>query len=177
MPDWRMMIPRMRCYEVQASAPVRVHRQQPETLCLAPQAEKGAEALPLFADQIAASQPSEDDVMQSRAKAWAAHEDRDRAERAAKWRQARQRLSVMSPKECRILRRAWNCAPYPADPVYLLGFLHSYDVGRFTLDSLPFPLTRTDPHGRVGIRRQPADELPRGDNWTAVFGSDNGKMR
>ena len=110
--------------------------------------QKEREALPLFADQIAASQPSEDDVMQSRAKAWAAREDRDRAGRAAKWRQARQRLSVMSPKERRVLRRAWNCAPYPADPVYLLGFLHSYDVGRFTLDSLPFPLTRTDPHGR-----------------------------
>ena len=46
-----------------------------------------------------------------------------------------------------VLRDAWNRAPYPADPVYLLDFLHSYSVGRFTLERMPFDLVPRDPHG------------------------------
>lgn len=115
--------------------------------------QKDREALPLFAEQIAENQPSEDDEMRHRGQHWDKREASDRAARAAKWRDARQQIEAMSPKERRVLRHAWNCAPYPADPVYLLDFLHSYRIGRFALDSLPFQLTRTDPHGRMLSKR------------------------
>lgn len=45
------------------------------------------------------------------------------------------------------MRRAWDCAPYPADPSYLLSVLHSYSQGRIDLKRLPFPLSRTDASG------------------------------
>lgn len=106
------------------------------------------EALPLLAAQIAEEQPGEDEVMESRAASWAKHEAKDRATRADRWTKARQRLALMSANERRTLLHAWNCAPYPADPVYLLDFLHSYSVGRFTFDTLPFELVPADPHGR-----------------------------
>lgn len=109
--------------------------------------QREREALPLFADQIAESQPSEDEVMANRAVQWAAQELRDRNRRAQLWLKARARINALSANERAVLRRAWDCAPYPADPVYLLDFLHSFSVGRFTLDTLPFNLFPTDPHG------------------------------
>ncbi|UUV08724.1 hypothetical protein [Ruegeria sp. YS9] len=109
--------------------------------------QREREALPLFADQIAESQPSEDEVMANRAVQWAAQELRDRNRRAQLWLKARARINALSANERAVLRRAWDCAPYPADPVYLLDFLHSFSVGRFTLDTLPFNLVPTDPHG------------------------------
>lgn len=96
------------------------------------------EALPLFAEQIAVEQPEEDDVMRMRALRWAVSEQRTRDARAGRWREARRRLAAMEVAERRVLTLAWNRAPYPADPVYLLDFLHGYRVGRFTLDALPF---------------------------------------
>lgn len=54
----------------------------------------------------------------------------------------------MSSNERAVVRRAWNCAPYPADPVYLLDFLHGLSVGRLSLDNLPFNLVPTDPYGQ-----------------------------
>lgn len=109
--------------------------------------QREREALPLFADQIAESQPSEDEVMANRAVQWAAQELRDRNRRAQLWLKARARINALSANVRAVLRRAWDCAPYPADPVYLLDFLHSFSVGRFTLDTLPFNLVPTDPHG------------------------------
>lgn len=105
------------------------------------------EAFPLLADQIAEEQPDEDEVMQGRAVSWAMQEKKDRARRAQNWRNARSRLAALSGNERKFLTHAWNCAPYPADPVYLLDFLHGYSVGRFSLDDLPFELVITDPHG------------------------------
>ncbi|MGB3247386.1 MAG: hypothetical protein WBB25_22865 [Sulfitobacter sp.] len=109
--------------------------------------QREREALPLFADQIAEAQPSEDEVMEARAVQWSAQEVRDRNRRARSWIEARARIDALSLNEKAVLRRAWNCAPYPADPVYLLDFLHSFSIGRFALDSLPFNLVPTDPHG------------------------------
>lgn len=106
------------------------------------------EALPLLADLVAEAQPSEDDVMKARAVQWLEHERRSRALRADRWREARRRLSGFSANEQAVLCDAWNRAPYPADPVYLLDFLHSYSAGRFTLDQMPFDLVARDPHGR-----------------------------
>ncbi|UWR62783.1 hypothetical protein [Phaeobacter inhibens] len=105
------------------------------------------EALPLFADQIAEEQPSEDQVMANRAKAWSEQEVRDRSARAGKWREARRMIDSMPEDERRAVRRAWDCAPYPADPSYLLSVLHSYSLGRIDLKRPPFPLSRTDASG------------------------------
>ncbi|WP_298938336.1 hypothetical protein [uncultured Ruegeria sp.] len=105
------------------------------------------EALPLFAEQICEEQPSEDQVMQDRAQQWVSQEVKSRSERAANWRNARRTLDGMPLRTRYILRRAWNCAPYPADPGYLLGFLHSYNTGRIDIEALPFPLFRTTPSG------------------------------
>jgi microsomal dipeptidase-like Zn-dependent dipeptidase len=105
------------------------------------------EALPLFAEQIAEEQPREDEVMDARAVQWARNEKRSRLQRAELWRKARRRLSSLRDNERRVLLHAWNSAPYPAHPVYLLDFLHSFGVGRFTLDAIPFDLVPRNAHG------------------------------
>ncbi|TWI27788.1 hypothetical protein [Paracoccus sulfuroxidans] len=105
------------------------------------------EALPLLSHLIAETQPGEDEVMQDRAARWAASEIRSRKLRAERWREARRRLAALTSNERTALRHAWNHAPYPADPVYLLDFLHSYAAGRFTLDALPFDLVPRNAHG------------------------------
>lgn len=109
------------------------------------------QALPLFADQIAEAQPSEDEVMQERKVAWDAIELRDRNKRAADWRKARRMIETLPDDERHAMRRVWDCAPYPADPSRLLSVLHSYSLGRFDLKRPPFPLSRTDRSGaRIG---------------------------
>jgi hypothetical protein len=100
------------------------------------------EALPLFADQIAEEQPGEDEVMASREIAWHLSEQRTRKWKADRWRKARQELRAFSDNERRVLTDAWNMAPYPGDPTYLLDFLHRYRIGRFTLDAVPFNFNR-----------------------------------
>lgn len=116
------------------------------------------EAMPLLADLIAEAQPEEDAVMHARAVRWAESEATTRLRRADRWREARRRLAALSGNERIVLRDAWNRAPYPADPVYLLDFLHSYMGGRFTLDALPFNLEIRDPHGRRIAPPCPATE-------------------
>ena len=115
------------------------------------------EALPLLAELVAEVQPSEDEVMDARAIRWLKQERSSRAHRAARWREARGRLAALSGNERAVLRDAWNRAPYPADPVYQLDFLHGYAVGRITLDLMPFNLVQRDPHGcRITPRQFPA---------------------
>ena len=106
-------------------------------------------ALPLFAAEIAASQKSPDDVMQACAAAWAARAARSRQRRADQWRRARRLIDAMPPRQRRRVRAAWNGAPYPADPVYLLDFLHSLEAGRIALDALPFTPRRVTPRGHA----------------------------
>tara|TARA_R110002051_G_scaffold154675_7_gene226832 strand:- start:4026 stop:4658 length:633 start_codon:yes stop_codon:yes gene_type:complete len=105
------------------------------------------EALPLLADQIVEAQPSEDRVMADRALAWSEQEVRDRRARAEKWHEARRQIDALPDDERRAVRRAWDYAPYPADPSYLLSVLHSYSQGRIDLKRPPFPLSRTDASG------------------------------
>lgn len=105
------------------------------------------EALPLFAEQIAEEQPTEDEEMANRGVAWETHEQRDRNRRAARWRKARCLIEALPAAEQNLVRRAWDCAPYPADPSYLLSMLDSYSRGRTDLARPPFPLSRTDPSG------------------------------
>lgn len=110
------------------------------------------EALPLLATLIAEQQPDEDSVMAERAVRWLRAEAETRARRALAWRKARARLRSFTTNEARALYLAWQGAPYPASPEYLLDFLHSYSVGRFTLDRLPFDPCPRDVHGcRVAL--------------------------
>ena len=115
------------------------------------------DALPLFAEQIAEEQPSEDEVMQDRAIRWAESQQRTRDARAARWREARRRLAALTDNERAVLLAAWNRAPYPADPTYLLDFLHGYSVGRFTLDTIPFDQVPRNKHGHRQIADQHKD--------------------
>lgn len=110
------------------------------------------DALPLLAQIVAEAQPTEDEVMTARAAMWTKTERESRATRAGKWREARAQLDALPAPERPALRHAWDCAPYPADPVYLLMFLHSFAMGRFTLTTIPFPLVACDPYG---IRIEP----------------------
>lgn len=105
------------------------------------------EALPLFADQIAAQQPSEDAVMAQRAVQSEQSERIWRRDRAAEWRKARGNIAVMPAKQRAIVRQMWNCAPYPADPSRLLGMLRDVKCGRLDLRKPRFPLSKTDGNG------------------------------
>lgn len=105
------------------------------------------DALPLFADQIAEEQPTEDEVMARRAVLSDQQETRWRSERAAEWRKARRMIDSLPAEEGRAIRRVWDCAPYPADPSRLLGVLHSYSLGKLDLKRPPFPLSKTDAGG------------------------------
>lgn len=109
--------------------------------------QRERDALPLFAEQIAAHQPCEDQVMENRAIAAHEQEVRDRNARAAQWRDARRQIDAFPRRLRRALRLAWDCAPYPADPSRLLGFLVGFGSGRVDLDALPFPLSKTDGSG------------------------------
>lgn len=122
------------------------------------------EALPLFAAEIAARQKSPDDVMQARAKAWAAHEAHSRQRRADQWRRARRLIDAMPPRQRRRVRAAWDGAPYPADPVYLLDFLHSLEIGRIGLKALPFTLRRVNPNGHADSEKVAAGRTCRQSN-------------
>lgn len=109
--------------------------------------QREREALPLFAEQIAEAQPTEDEEMARRAELSDAQEVRWRSDRAAEWRKARRMIDTLPDAERRAVRRAWDCAPYPADPSRLLGVLHSYSQGKIDLKRPPFPLSKTDGSG------------------------------
>lgn len=98
------------------------------------------EALPLFAATIAAEQPAVDDVMTVRAANWTQQERKDRAHRAAKWREARRKLASYSGYVRPALAAYWQNCGWPADPVYLLEMLHMFDTGQLRL---PLPRVTT----------------------------------
>ncbi|WP_420013165.1 hypothetical protein [Tateyamaria sp.] len=109
--------------------------------------QRERDALPLFADQIAEGQPTEDEVMARRAVLPDQQETRWRSKRAVEWRKARRMIDSLPAEEGRAIRRVWDCAPYPADPSRLLGVLHSYSLGKLDLKRPPFPLSKTDAGG------------------------------
>ena len=88
------------------------------------------EALPLFADMIAAGQHSVDEEMARRHVWWDEREREQRALRAARWREARARLFALPNNLRRTVRDLWRTCPYPADATYLLDLLHQIAVGR-----------------------------------------------
>lgn len=88
------------------------------------------EALPLFADAIAARQRDVDEEMARRQVWWIDHERELRRQRAARWREARARLFVLPDPIRRKVRSLWRTCPYPADPASFADFLHQIAVGR-----------------------------------------------
>lgn len=94
-------------------------------------------ALPLFAEMIAAEQPSVDEVHARRAAAWEASEREDRARRAHDWRRARRSLREIEPIEMRErLRDFWDRHRwFPGTPSYLLSMLHMWRTGRLDMEA------------------------------------------
>jgi hypothetical protein len=88
------------------------------------------EALPLFADHIAAQQRDVEDEMRHRAVHWSVSQQDSRDQRAASWRKARQRLFAVDDELRRVIRDIWRGCPYPADPSYFADLLHQIEVGR-----------------------------------------------
>ncbi|KAB2756675.1 MULTISPECIES: hypothetical protein [Brucella/Ochrobactrum group] len=88
------------------------------------------EALPLFANEIAAGQHGVDEEMARRAVWWDEAERERRRMRAASWRKARARLFALPDALRSTVREIWRDCPYPADPGYFADLLHQIDVGR-----------------------------------------------
>ena len=132
------------------------------------------EALPLFADMIAARQHSVDEEMAHRARWWPEQQQRLRDERAAVWRRARARLFEFPAAKRKTIRRTWRDCPYPADPYGFADFLHQIRVGRLDPDRPPWrfhapvraritpdPQCFGDAFKRVGQRMiEPAPGMP-----------------
>ena len=88
------------------------------------------EALPLFADDIAAGQHSVDEEMARRAVWWDEAERERRSQRAAWWRKGRARLFAFPDPLRHRVREIWRTCPYPADPASFTDFLHQIAVGK-----------------------------------------------
>ncbi|MBN9505398.1 MAG: hypothetical protein J0I69_05175 [Altererythrobacter sp.] len=91
------------------------------------------EALPLFADMIAAGQHSVDEEMARRAEWWPGQQQDRRDERALVWRKARARLFALPADRRRAIRALWRECPYPADPHSFADFLHQIEVGKLDI--------------------------------------------
>jgi hypothetical protein len=109
------------------------------------------EALPLFADHIAAQQCDVETEMRHRAERWSVSQQDWRDQRAASWRAARQRLFALDHDSRHVIRVLWRGCPYPADPSYFADLLHQIGVGKLDPHRPPWifhqPLTpRTTPN-------------------------------
>jgi hypothetical protein len=94
------------------------------------------ERYPLFADAIAAEQPSVEHVVAARTQAWEASVRAERKRRAFDWLRARQELASFPPAEAARLRDHWNRHRwYPAVPSYLLSMLLMYRRGDLNMDA------------------------------------------
>jgi hypothetical protein len=91
------------------------------------------QAFPLFAAHIAAAQPSIDWLMQERVVRSRDQEKRSRADRAKKWRQARQRLGAYPASDRRAILAYWNACVWTGDPSYLCSLMTMFDRGDIDL--------------------------------------------
>jgi hypothetical protein len=120
------------------------------------------EALPLFADHIAAQQHDVEDEMRHRAERWSVSQQASRDQRATSWRAARQRLFVLDDDLRHLIRDIWRGCPYPADPSYFADLLHQIEVGRLDPHRPPWIFQRSFRGSGVC----PADYDPVCDNKT-----------
>lgn len=88
------------------------------------------EALPLFADQIAAGQHGVNEEMARRAIWWDEAERERRRQRAAWWRKGRARLFALPDTLRARVREIWRTCPYPADPASFADFLHQIAIDK-----------------------------------------------
>ena len=89
--------------------------------------QRERDELPLFADVVAASQPSVEAVQARRAEQWAKSEKGMRQYRANKWRKVRARLASIDQPDRQAILVHWNQkALYPGDPSYLTYVLDQY---------------------------------------------------
>lgn len=91
------------------------------------------EKLPLFAALIAEKQPSVEDVIAHRHKAWPIAEQKRRNDRAVEWRKARAKLRMIPDTERAALTRKWNRSSFPGDPSYLASLVHSFSTGGYVM--------------------------------------------
>jgi hypothetical protein len=137
------------------------------------------EALPLFAEAIAAGQHDIETEMGRRTVWWGEAERARRAQRAADWRRARARLFALDSSLRGTTRALWRTCPYPGDPAYILDLLHQIAVGHVDPHWPPWmfhaptqaritpnPATFDDAFRQIGKRQigggpktVPADEL------------------
>lgn len=96
------------------------------------------EALPLFADEIAAGQYSVDEEMARRTVWWDEAERHRRSQRAAWWRKGRARLFALPDRKRRLVRDIWRTCPYPADPACFADFLHQIAVSKLDPERPPW---------------------------------------
>lgn len=93
------------------------------------------EKLPLFADLIAETQPTVEDVIAHRHRVWPIAEQKRRDELAGRWREARRRLNELPEPARSAMLRYWNNHRWlpAADPTYLSSEIHGYLTGRLIL--------------------------------------------
>jgi hypothetical protein len=95
------------------------------------------QAMPLFAAEVAAAQPAEDEVFARRADVWVRSQQRGRDERAQEWRKQRARLAQLGANLRPMVIECWRNCPYPADPVYLAILMTDLDRGKLDPASPP----------------------------------------
>ncbi len=92
------------------------------------------DALPLLGQLIAETQPSIDEVMDTRISTWITSQQRERDRRAGLWRKGRRLLDAHPPTIRSALLANWNKDRWlPGDPTYLLDMLHRFNIGRLIL--------------------------------------------
>lgn len=145
------------------------------------------EALPLFADMVAATQHSVEEEMARRAEWWPRQQQDRRDERAAVWREARARLFAFPTDRRRTIRALWRDCPYPADPYSFAGFLHQIEIGKLDTARPPWryharvkprstmdPATFAEAFRQIGRRRINPSGVPC-DADTLLFCGNLGK--
>ena len=89
-----------------------------------------ADALPLFAEQIRASQPTPEEQVRKADAAWKRVVEMDRRADAERWLKGRRLLRALPAERRAELLAEWNAKKCPAAPHYFLDFLWQRGVGR-----------------------------------------------
>jgi hypothetical protein len=82
--------------------------------------------LPLFADQVAAEQPSPEERIEKHEDFHAVYWQNLRDHEAKAWREGRKLLVEKPPEEQELLRFIWQVSNIPGSGAYLCGFVKTY---------------------------------------------------
>lgn len=86
-------------------------------------------ALPLFAEDVKAAQPTIDSIMQDRSTRFAQGLAIDRKRVADKWLCARYLLSKLPTSDAQMLRDYWQNCKWPGTPSYFMTMLDMFNRG------------------------------------------------